>query len=181
MSSIKESLLTADRLRAALHYSPQTGLFTWLARPRSDFTCLREMNRWNNRYVGTLAGTDDGRGYVRIRVFGPFHRAHRLAWLYCYGQWPSAHVDHIDGDRKNNRLANLRDVSPAHNAQNIRRAPVTNLSTGVLGVQKHVGGFFVAKLQINGRQKHLGSFPSIEEAQQAYLSAKRIHHPGNTL
>ena len=179
--SSKESLLTAERLRAALEYSADTGVFTWRPRPRSDFTCLREMNRWNNRYVGTVAGTDDGRGYVRIRVFGKFYRAHRLAWLHVHGAWPSDQVDHIDGDRRNNRLANLRDVSRAHNAQNIRRAPVTNQSTGVLGVQRHVGGFFVAKLQIDGRQKHLGSFPSIEEAQQAYIDAKRIHHPGNTL
>lgn len=177
----KQDKLTADRLRELLSYSPSSGEFTWLPRSRAEFSCERECNRWNNRYAGTVAGADDGRGYVRIRVCRTFYRAHRLAWLYVTSQWPSEFIDHVDGDRKNNRFSNLRDVNREVNAQNVRTAPVTNQSTGVLGVQRHVGGFYVAKLQIDGRQRHLGCFQTVDEAHAAYVKAKRLHHKGNTL
>lgn len=87
-------MLTVERLRELLDYDPETGVFRW-KEPRRK--CR----------VGEVAGSLRKDGYVKIQVDGRFYQAHRLAWLCVYGVWPSA-IDHIDGNRANNAIANLR-------------------------------------------------------------------------
>ncbi|HHK4055192.1 TPA: hypothetical protein ACQSSJ_005219, partial [Pseudomonas aeruginosa] len=72
--------LTQERLKELLRYDTETGEFTWLARKGS------------RALVGSKAGSNDGQGYIRIAIDGRRYRAHRLAWLYCYGKWPAAQV-----------------------------------------------------------------------------------------
>ena len=99
-----------------------------------------------------------------------------------HGEWPRFDVDHLNGIRSDNRIENLRDVSPATNAQNERRARITNGSSGLLGVSRSSNGRrWVAGIVLNGQRQHIGTYDTPEEAQTAYLSAKRIMHDGCTI
>lgn len=161
------SALTATRLREVLVYDSSAGQFRWL---QSRGPIL----------AGAIAGTKRANGYTQIRVDGRFYRAHRLAWLYIHGVWPSHDVDHINGDRDDNRIDNLRDVTRAENMQNERRAR-RNSKTGLLGASPNTCGGYRADIKVNGRQTLIGVYPSAEQAHQAYLQAKRAMHPMGTL
>ena len=153
-----------------LRYDPQSGDFIWLE------------NRGRSGKKGDRAGTITRDGYVRIRSSGVNMLAHRLAWLFVYGSWPKLCIDHIDGDRSNNRIANLRDVSLGVNQQNRRHAMPNNKTSGLLGVSFQSNrGLWVASIGVNGKRKHLGRFSSPQDAYLAYLTAKRQFHEGNTL
>lgn len=158
--------LTAQRLREFAHYNPETGLF---ARRRAT-------GRWGRTPAGQVLGHVRPDGYVAFAVDGRNYLAHRLAWLYMHGAWPKEHIDHINGNRADNRIANLRDVSPAINCQN-RTAPQSTSRTGVLGVG-YSNGAIVANIKLNRRQIYLGQFGTIEQAKAAYDAAKRQLHPG---
>lgn len=160
-----ESSLTHDRLLQALSYDPLTGVITSKSRGRR----------------GMLAGCVNGVGYRVIRIDKKLYLAHRLAWFYIHGQWPKNIIDHIDGNRINNRFDNLRDIQKAQNHQNLK-GPQNNSTTGFLGVtyserRKH----FVAQISINGRGNYIGSFSTADAAHEAYLIAKRKLHPAGTL
>ena len=158
--------LTAERLRALLSFDVDNGAFT----RKIAFPGYR---------AGTIAGSVDHYGYITIMVDGKHYKAHRLAWLYEHGEWPIPEVDHIDGDKLNNRISNLRVSSSRMNAENKRAAKRTN-KLGVLGVSlKH--GKFLAQIQVKGVKVHLGYFRTQELAQIAYLQAKRENHEGCTI
>jgi hypothetical protein len=159
--------LTAHQLRELLAYDPITGVFTRLARTA------------NSVKVGSVAGSDDGSGYLRICVSGSVQKAHRLAWLYVYGLWPTGDIDHIDGNPSNNRIANLRDVTTSVNMQNQRRARSDNAS-GFLGVSR-VKDRWRADINTNGKSFYIGLFDSPAVAHAAYIDAKRELHEGNTI
>lgn len=160
--------LSAQRLRELLDYDQATGVFRW------------KVHRAANARVGDIAGCDCGKGYLKIGIDWGLYRAHRLAWLYVYGTWPDGQIDHRDGNKKNNRLSNLRLADDDINAQNRRKARRDN-KLGVLGVTRYINGRYTVKLGLNGKQKHIGYYATIEEAQEAYLQAKRKYHPGCTI
>jgi hypothetical protein len=173
--------LTAARLRELLTYDPSTGVFRWLPRAAEDGSSLHEINRWNTRYAHTVAGTLKPDGYMRIKVDGFPYSSHRLAFLYVTGAWPQFEVDHINGDRADNRWENLRDVTANTNQQNVRGARCTS-RTGVLGVSRVTKGQgYLARISLGGKRVHLGCFPTQEAAHDAYLAAKRKLHEGCTL
>jgi hypothetical protein len=130
--------------------------------------------------MGEEAGTLHPAGYRKISVLNHTFSAHRLVWLYVYGEWPTGEIDHINGVKHDNRLANLRDVSISVNRQNRRRATPGSAS-GVLGIAQTSSGKWSASIRYDGRRSYLGSFVSQQEAHQAYLAAKRQHHPGCTI
>lgn len=160
--------LTAERARERLSYDPLTGEFRWKTPP-------------NGRIAGQKAGTWHRSGYLAIQIDRRLHYAHRLAWLMVHGCWPTAQIDHLDGDRGNNALANLRDAAPKTNSENRRCAQPGN-STGLLGVcwvaQR---GKYAAQIKTGGKHLNLGRYATAEEAHQVYLQAKRRLHAGNTL
>ena len=156
--------LTQKRLKYLLHYDPATGLFTRRVR-------TSQMNR-----AGEVAGTRTGVDYVRISVDSQLYLAQRLVWLYVHGKVPSGDLDHIDGDKQNNRLDNLREVSRSVNMQNIN-APRVNNKSGLLGVCRH-GPSFRAQIKLDGVRHTLGSFKTPEEAHAAYIAAKAAMHAG---
>lgn len=159
--------LTADRLRELLHYDPCTGVFT------------RLVSLSHRTKVGDVAGVEHGNGYLRINVDAQRYFAHRLAWLYMTGSWPTGEVDHIDGARGNNRWENLRDVTRSENNQN-HRAARSDSRSGLIGVIKH-GPSYRARITVNRKVHLLGVFPTPQAAFGAYLDAKRRLHEAGTL
>lgn len=171
--------LTAERLRQVVHYDPETGIITWIDRGKDDFAQPSTYATFVSRCLGKEAGCPTGNGYRRITIDCQKHLSHRLAWLYVYGEWPSRHIDHINGDGCDNRIANLRDVSNAENHRNTRRH-VTN-SSGVCGVRLNRYGSWAATIWNQAKIIHLGSFKSKEEAAAARKAAERDlgYHPNH--
>lgn len=166
--------LSADRLREILSYDPETGIFIWLK---------KTSRRANRIKIGSEAGClCKTHGYVGIGVgAGRSIPAHQLAWLYMTGEMPTMDIDHIDGNRANNRWANLRHVSRSINMQNVKRARADS-AHGLIGVELHrQSGLYHSRIKVSGRRKHLGYFKTPEEAHQAYLAAKRRLHEGCTI
>jgi hypothetical protein len=159
--------LTMERLKEVLEYDAETGAFVWLKNLRQ------------RRLPDGSAGTNGARGERKIVIDQKSYLAHRLAWFYVHGVWPTKEIDHIDGNPANNRIANLRDVSRAMNAQNWRTASANN-THGVFGVTK-VNRRYRAKLTVDGKSRHVGYFDTPEEANAAYIQAKRTYHPGCTI
>ena len=158
------STLTAERLREVLDYDPETGVFTRVLK-----TCGTRRTK----------GSINLAGYLTIRIGDTAHYCHRLAWLYVHGSWPSGEIDHVDGDRSNNRISNLRDATRSVNNQNRKRAQRRS-DSGVLGVFKDKKKWN-AKITIDGSTYNLGNYSTKDDAYAAYLGAKRLLHPGNTL
>jgi hypothetical protein len=113
-------------------------------------------------------------------IDGHLISCHRLAWLYMTGSLPTHQIDHIDGDRKNNRWTNLRDVTTSVNQQN-RRTPRSDNSCGLIGVTREKNNRFTASIRFEGKQRRLGTFATPEEAHSVYVEAKRRVHEGCTL
>ena len=157
-------MITAELVRELLEYSPETGLFRWKERP--------SRSSWKAIWPGKVAGSLDSKGYLRFQVAGRTHKAHRLAWLYVHGEWPKGEIDHIDGDRSNNAIANLRVATARQNQQN-KTAKVN--ASGFRGVSK-MGRKWRALVTINGRRTHVGIFDTPEAASAAYEAAAAEHY-----
>lgn len=162
-------ILTQEELKRAIHYDPETGVFT---RIKSD-----DFHWKSTRHTGEIKNVPDNEGYIRIRLKNKRYLLHVLAWLYVNGVLPDKSIDHINGVKTDNRIANLRLASLSENAQN-RRKP--SGKSGFLGVYKTPSGY-VAKIRYNGKQRRIGKFYSPEKAHEAYVEEKRKHHPFGTL
>lgn len=161
-----ERILTAARLREVLHYNQETGAFTW------------RVYRGRTAKVGSVAGSLNNRGYIGIRVDGKRYLAHRLAWLYVYGVWPVDEIDHVDGKRTSNQIANLRECSRSENGQNLSiRASSTSGFIGVCFDRERAK--WMASIQVNGKLRNLGRFSTPEKASAAYQAAKAKLHSFN--
>lgn len=164
-----EADVTPARLRELFSYCPETGALTWaIKRGRAN--------------PGDPAGIVSNRGHIKVKVHGHCFQGHRIIWAIVTGAWPAEQIDHRDGNKTNNRWANLREATPAMNAQNLRVAKRKN-KTGFLGVHvsKHDPGCFVAQIKLSGKRYNLGTFKSAEAAHAAYVAAKRVMHIGCTI
>ena len=160
--------LTHSKLVELLDYNPYTGSFKW------------KTTRGPKAVIGSVAGSYHNSGCWEIHI-SPYgrYRAHRLAWLYVNGQHPKFEIDHINGDPLDNRISNLRDVTRTENQQNIRE-PRKHNKLGVLGVCSS-GSRFRATIKINGKNKQIGVYDTVEQAYKAYVEAKRKFHNFSTL
>ena len=153
--------ITADRVRELLEYDPATGLFEWrVARA--------------NVKVGQRTGCLNSGGYRYIGIDNRLYKAHRLAWLYVYGRWPANDIDHINGVRDDNRIANLREATRSQNIANAR------------GTRKNKSGFkgayflkrerkWLACITVCGKRQHIGLFTTAAGAHAAYVKAAKHH------
>lgn len=153
--------LTADRVRHLVNYEPKTGLFTWNAKRRR---CT----------PGAKAGCRMKNGYIIIRLDNVLYLAHRLAWLYMTGAWPAHQIDHVNGDRADNRFCNLREATNIENAHN--RNKRRNNKSGYTGVRAE-NKRWLAEIKVNYKPIRLGLFDTPEEASRAYQDARRKYHP----
>lgn len=151
--------MNIDELRSLLSYDEQTGQFTW----------LRTIGKG---YVGAVAGTPHAKGYVNIRIKGVNYLAHRLAWLFVHGETPNTQIDHINGDKSDNRISNLRLATNTQNHAN--RGAQRNSTSGIKGVywfkpqQK-----WKAQIQVNGKAIVIGYFANKADAIAARREAER--------
>jgi hypothetical protein len=164
--------LTAQRLRELLSYDSSTGQFTRIAH------CSHRVGR---TVLGPMARRPNAGGYIVISLDNIARSAHRLAWMYVYGEWPQGMIDHINGVKTDNRIANLRLCDAATNQQNLRGAKAGN-SIGLLGVTPcKESGRFISAITHGRKRIHLGRFDTPELAHAAYLGAKRVLHTHGTM
>jgi hypothetical protein len=152
-----------ETIKDALSYDASTGEFIWIFNRRRGLS-------------GVRAGCVGTGGYCQIRYRGKEYKAHRLAWFFIYGELPSIGIDHIDRDKTNNRISNLRLATTAENGQNISAIYSSNKS-GYTGVHWHkTYKKWQAKIGVASERIHLGYYNSAEEAADAYLDAKKKYH-----
>lgn len=154
--------ITAEHLRSRFHYCPETGVFTRLVNAGKKASCR----------AGTVAGfITQGTGYAALSIDNRHYLAHRLAWLYMTGSWPTAQVDHRDRDRTNTRWANLRAATNKQNCENSSlRADNTS---GIRGVHFWAArGRWVARINHHGKPVFLGYHDTLEAAASARRAAE---------
>ena len=163
-----------------LSYQPQTGLLFWLPRTASDFgfaSCRQStVDSWNDRNSGRPAfRTVDRDGYLRGEIRGRKYRAHRVIWQMVYGDWPDGQIDHVNGDRADNRIANLRAATNAENQWNTRVR--SDSTSGVKGVTwNKQRSKWQARIEVSGRRIHIGLFDDLRAASIARdAAARRLH------
>jgi hypothetical protein len=150
--------LTSDYVRSVLDYDQHSGVFVWKVR------------RGSRAKAGDIAGSVSAKGYRYIRLDGKLRLEHRLAWLVQAGTVPSEYIDHLNGDRDDNRFSNLRPASPSQNLANAR-IPKNNTS-GLKGVSfDRSRGVWEANISAKGKKKRLGRFRDKESAHEAYRRA----------
>lgn len=152
--------ITQQQLKEILHYDPETGIFRWRHERVNG-----QIKPW------TIAGNIQTKGYVMLCINYIRHLGHRLAWLYMTGNWPTKGIDHIDGNRSNNKFTNLREATCKENCEN-RGLSKTNKS-GFRGVNFHpTSKKWLARVGHNYKQVYIGLFDTAEEANIAAI-AKR--------
>ena len=164
-------MLDVAKLKECLHYDEMTGIFTWLNRPEAHFSSIRKAEYVNRRYSGKRAGKINAHGYREIKIFGRYYREHRLAWMYVNGSLPCDEIDHINHSKTDNRIQNLRVVSPGENSRN--RPAQSNNSSGCTGVYfDQKTGLWIPRIWVNRKQIRLGCYKSKEAAIQRRKSAE---------
>ena len=155
--------LTHSELLKLIHYNPQTGIVVRIKKPTKG---------WRGK-VGAPMGSPHSSGYLEARINGRSYLLHRLAWFYVHGKWPD-NIDHINHDRTDNRLCNLRNVTRTENQRN--QSKKTNNSSGVTGVYwRKDRQKWVAKIKVNYREVNLLSTDDFFEAVCARRSAERSY------
>lgn len=155
-------MLTQDYLKSIFSYDPKTGIFVRIKNIASA-------------KIGDIAGRLDSTGYVQISVKGKRYMAHRLAWLYMTGSWPSDEIDHINRIRHDNRFINLREVTSAQNNWNY---PISRHNTsGATGVSyDKFHKKYKASIRAHNKQYHIGYYDNIDDAKLAYNQKKQQLH-----
>lgn len=163
-----KNLPSIEYLRKRLRYEPETGKLFWL-------DCEDMPQRWRTRWAGKEAFTaDNGKGYLNGNINGKIFLAHRAIWALHNGECPAGHIDHINGVKSDNRISNLRVVTRQENMRN--RSMQKNNTSGVNGVYwNKLNKKWLASIRVDGRQKHIGLFTTIEAAAVARAEASRQH------
>ena len=137
-----------QRLRETFVYDPESGVLLWRDRDRN--------------LSGKPAGSVDAKnGYARVRFQGRLYLSHRIALAMDQGRWPEGEVDHINGNRSDNRIENLRDVSKSENLRN--KAQYASNTSGVTGVHWHKQHRkWCASIMSDGKRRVIGIFQKLE-------------------
>jgi len=153
-------MLTQERLKELLHYDPDTGVFTW----------IKSHGSLNRRFLNKEAGSINNTGHRRIGLLGVHYQAHRLVWLYVYGELPKTDIDHKDQNGSNNKLSNLRKTTHQENCKNLSMK--SNNKSGFTGVSfDKQREKWAAYITISMKKIHLGRFDDISDAIGARKAA----------
>ena len=168
--------ITPDLLRQLLRFDPNTGKIFWLPRPIEMFPSERTWKMWNTRFANKAALTRVSmHGYSVGTLLGMPFSAHRVIFAMCHGEWADADVDHINGVRTDNRIANLR---AATRSENLRNSKIRNTNkSGIKGVQwcKRERKW-LAHIRVNNKQICLGRFDDKTAAANSYATASALYH-----
>lgn len=143
-------MLTAADVKVLLDYNPVTGLFHWIKN-------------------GKQAGCVFNSGYVLISINNKRYMAHRLAWLVQTGSWPQQYIDHINGIRTDNRIANLRECTTQQNHRNRKAGWGSSRYKGVSWAKSYKK--WAATITVDGKPTRIGLFDTEIEAHHAYVDA----------
>ena len=165
---------TQKEIKQLLEYNQNTGCFLWKSRESSSFAYSSRGNAcktWNSRFAGKRAGCVN-RGYLIIRINEINYQAHKLAYIYVYGEAPNDDIDHINRNTKDNRICNLRSVSRSDNL--INNPILSNNTSGIRGVSfdKRLKKWH-AYIKKNYKRINLGLFEDIKEATLARKTAEK--------
>jgi hypothetical protein len=171
---MQKKLPEPNTIRNLLRYEADAGLLFWKPRGRNFFKSDRDHKIWNTRYAGKEAFSYVCRfGYKKGAIFGNTFQAHRIAWILHFGEEPKLFLDHIDGDRSNNKISNLREATRSQNQSN--RKPNKNSKSKYLGVFMGRKSWF-SRIEKNGKSVYLGQFSLEEDAASAYDMAAILVH-----
>lgn len=176
-------MITQDRLKQLFQYDPEQGVLIWRERPRDDFKTTPAYYVFKSRWEGKVAGHIEAQGYRKIGVDGQIQVAHRLIWCFVFGEWvsyPQFEIDHVNGDRADNRIQNLRKCTKSMNQRN--GSMRVNNKSGVIGVNwKSKQKVWVARIWDGPHHKFLGNFKELDEAKEARAKAERElgYHSGH--
>ena len=172
----KNPLPSQAELLKVLRYDKKTGKLFWRKRSISTFTDGPNVSansickNWNNRFANKEAFTTNNQGYLSGRYKNCTYSSHRVIWKMIYGTEPNI-IDHIDGDRSNNKIQNLRSVDIADNAKNQRLYAVN--TSGTSGITwKKINKKWEARISVNGRRVYLGVFSSKQKAIETRKQAE---------
>jgi hypothetical protein len=159
-------MLTQEVLKSILHYNPETGIFTWINKVgRTAFL--------NGKVAGCVKKDS---GYIVIRINYILYRAHRLAWIYTYGDTIFNDIDHIDGNRANNAINNLRECTMSQNICNSKlRVDNTSNIKGV-SFAKNINKWHAYINEKGQKRINIGYFSSKEDAAFAISEAREKYH-----
>ncbi|EQC4020314.1 TPA: HNH endonuclease signature motif containing protein [Enterobacter hormaechei] len=156
-------------LKSIIFYNPLTGEFFWKSRDRKEFTSDRIFKSWNSTYSGKKCGSLTNK-YLTIRIKNSLFYCHRLAWAIHFGEWPENDIDHINMDKTDNRISNLRMTSRGQNMSNMAATRAnTSGFIGVYWAKRECK--WVAGITINYKFQHLGYFDDPIKAAHAYNEA----------
>lgn len=154
--------LSPAELNDLLVYDPETGEFFWKERAREHFACDNAYRGWNTRHAGRKAGSVSN-GYRQIMIFRVAYWGHRLAWALTHGSWPELDIDHINHDRSDNRICNLREVSRGENTRN--RTLSDSNAYGIANIRfRPDRGHWSVGIKKGGRTFGRAGFPTKESA-----------------
>jgi HNH endonuclease len=156
----------------------ECSVLIWRDRPRSHFKSAWAHRRFEQKHAGKPVGTWTTNGYLYVGYRGSKLRAHRVVWALAHGRWPVEDIDHINGDRSDNRLENLREVTRQQNLQNTARRK--DNTTGITGVRR-MRGRWQARIFLDGQYTCLGTFDDLSEAAAVRKAAEMSHgyHPNH--
>lgn len=151
-------MITADEVRRLFDYNPSSGLLSW------------RLSNSPRAHIGSQAGCKKPNGYIQVDIRKRAYKAHRLAWLHFYGQWPSGHIDHVNGVKDDNRIKNLRVATNSQNQANVQIRK--NSRSGLKGASFQAGRWR-AQIKFNRKNISLGYFDTAYEAHLAYAAKAR--------
>lgn len=159
--------MEASRVRDLLEYDPDTGVMRW-----------RNVSKYHVEKSGRVAGCSvrnhSGKRYINITIDGRKHKRSRLAFAWVTGRWPNHCIDHVNGNSEDDRWINLREATVTENAWNHKRR--AKASVLPMGVRNMASGRFQARLAVNKKMLHLGTFDTPERASAAYQKARGLHY-----
>ena len=144
-------VLTQEELKEYLNYDLETGIFTWIKNPNGNKKLRSTIRQDGYKVIGFKYGK---------------YLVHRLAWFYVYGKWPENQIDHINGNKSDNRICNLRTVTNRQNSSNRYMHRYGHLVGTAFHQQTQK---WLAHIYVNGKNTHIGSFDTAIEAHKAYM------------